>query len=398
MMANNKKNKKKKNAAKGTFNKPVSKPEATEKPVNPFDIHYNKVKRNVVGRKLMRCEQGRPNRSRHEAVEKRKKTLLQEYLKKDKTGKFQDKRITDDSGGVAARKAKIFDLKMKGVDEASLTHQGQHLSSENLLTDRPITDDFEDDVDLNLLKRPDYVEAAHFGGGEESDQQRKSQSEYLDEVIAEKRKRQYEQEMTWSLTEKLDDEWKDVRSLLTSVNPSTSTKPHPASGDERNKLRDEEPVLSKDYDVVMREMMFAAKSGKANAKSASSKESADSTNDPKSRSQQKSDSSLNLTDEQKKRQMAIERIRQNNVVILPFFEPRVDGLACKRDPLKKLQKKVKREFKGAQRELRKDSAFLKDVWMKEMSERDDDRKKKVKKIIADLASDIHDARLMKRAA
>ena len=393
-----------KNNKKKKGDRPIAKAISIETPVNPFDIHYNKVKRNVVGRKLMRCEQGRPNRARHEAVEKRKKTLLQEYLKKDKTGKFKDKRITDESGGVAARKAKIFDLKMKGVDDTSLTHQGQNLSSENLLRDRPDMDDFDEDVDLNLLKRADYVETAHFGGGDEDGGHRKSQSEYLDEVMNEKRKRQYEQEMNWTLTEKLDEEWKDVRSLL-NVQPGKNDT-HRQPIEQKTAAGDEEPAVARDYDIVMREMLFASKSSKGKGQENGDSESGSRRvtgsdvplESPERARKGQQQRSLILTKEQEKRQKVIQRIRDNNVVILPYFEPRLEGLTAKRDPLKKLQKKVKREFRGAQRELRKDSAFLKDVWMKEITERDETRKKKVNRIIADLASDIHDVRSIKRGS
>ena len=375
-----------------------SRTSAQDSGVNPFDLHFNKVKRNVVGRKLMRCEQGRPNHARHEAVEKRKKTLLQEYLNKDKTGKFKDKRLTDESGGLAARKAKIFDLKMKGVSEAQLTHQGHSLSSENLLTDRPLTDDFEEDVDLNLLKRADYVEAAHFGGGDDpsvaADGHRKSQSEYLEEVMNEKRKRQYEQEMTWSLTEKLDEEWKDVRPLMSHYIDLQNQKPSKAS----SPTEEAESSTAKQYDILMREMLFERKSAKSDVPSKSTS-SSDAASVPVTRKEAKRhQQTVSMEQEQDKRRAAIQRIREKNLPILPLFEPRLESLTSKRDPLKKLQKKVKRELKGAQRELRKDSAFLKDVWLQEIKERDETRRKKVNRIIADLASDIHDARAIKKGS
>lgn len=340
----------------------------------------------------MRCEQGRPNRSRHDAVEKRKQTLLQEYLRKDKTGKFKDKRLMDETGGVMARKVKIFDLKMKNVDQSSLTHQGQRMDTGTGFADRPDADDFDEDMDLNLLRREDYVSSVHFGGGSDVTEHKKSQSEFLDEVKDEKKRRQLDQEKNWNLTEKLDNEWKDVRTLLTSNSSNQSREET-----KRSDIHDEESALNKDYDIVLREMIFASKSAKSKVGGKGSAEGAVGLDESKGASK----SSKQSEPEQKvdERRQAIERIKRNDMVILPLLEPRIESLNAKKgDPLLKLNKKVKREFKSAQRELRKDTAFLKEVWMKEMKERDEMRKKKVNKIIADLASDIHEVRSLKKSS
>jgi nucleolar protein 14 len=77
--------------------------------------------------------------------------------------------------------------------------------------------------------------------------------------------------------------------------------------------------------------------------------------------------------------------------ILPMIEPRIESWQDKHDKknknvTKKLAKKVTREFKGAQRELRKDNKFIKETWLKETIEKDDRRKRKVRELIGDLAS------------
>lgn len=75
--------------------------------------------------------------------------------------------------------------------------------------------------------------------------------------------------------------------------------------------------------------------------------------------------------------------------ILPLLEPKFEDdlrlkpkYQCER---KKLTKKYKREFKGAQREIRKDSKFLRDTYLKEVEKKDRIRKNKVKEILKDLS-------------
>lgn len=101
----------------------------SETKFNPFDFHFNKVKRNVLGRKTTKSEFGRPTHSRHKEHDKRKQTLFKEYLNRDKTGKgLLDQRLKV-KYGVCARKAKLytsFDVDKGAID---LTHKGLSLNS-----------------------------------------------------------------------------------------------------------------------------------------------------------------------------------------------------------------------------------------------------------------------------
>jgi nucleolar protein 14 len=76
--------------------------------------------------------------------------------------------------------------------------------------------------------------------------------------------------------------------------------------------------------------------------------------------------------------------------ILPMMEPKFEAHHQAKDPAKerkKLARKYKREFKGAQRELKKDSQFMRQTWLQETLRNDAERKRKVKELIGDLASD-----------
>ena len=75
--------------------------------------------------------------------------------------------------------------------------------------------------------------------------------------------------------------------------------------------------------------------------------------------------------------------------ILPMLEPMFDD-KLKTKPLcddkKKLNKVYKRELKGAQREIRKDAVFMRNVYLKEVEKKDRIRKQKVKQLLSDLSA------------
>jgi hypothetical protein len=73
--------------------------------------------------------------------------------------------------------------------------------------------------------------------------------------------------------------------------------------------------------------------------------------------------------------------------MLPMFEPKFDDSHSNTaTEKKKLVKKYKRELKGAQRELRKDSSFMRSTWIHEIQQNDAQRKRKVKELFGDLAN------------
>jgi nucleolar protein 14 len=76
--------------------------------------------------------------------------------------------------------------------------------------------------------------------------------------------------------------------------------------------------------------------------------------------------------------------------MLPMFEPKFDDSHTNTaTEKKKLMKKYKRELKGAQRELRKDSTFMRNTWINEIQENDAQRKRKVKELFGDLATQLN---------
>nr|CAH7713029.1 unnamed protein product [Callosobruchus chinensis] len=230
------KNKKRSSSDKAHANKER---QNSKKNLNPFEVHINKEKIRVVGQKR-KNDRGLPGVSRGRAIEKRKRTLLQEYKIQNKSNLFMDKRIGERNGQLtdddkvmarftavrikAHNKKSIYNL----ADDEVLTHKGQTLSEIEKFDD-PRSDD-EDSLEGNDSGKldKDFVGEAHFGG----------------EIKKRKAEKQQIKEATLELTEKLDTEWKD---LIPLVNTSKS--------------HDEEMPKQtiNDYDKIMRELRFEAR-------------------------------------------------------------------------------------------------------------------------------------------
>lgn len=204
-----------------------------KKNMNPFEVHINREKMKVLGRKL-KNDRGIPGVSRAKAINKRKGTLLQEYKVLNKANKFTDKRIGEKNSSLteedrlmarftaervkAHKKKSIFNL----ADEEVLTHKGQTLSEIEKFED--ITSDGEDSLDGDEGRLDaNFVEDAHFGGGilrKTGKEGAMTHKELIDQLIAESKKRKAEKqkvkEATLELTEKLDTEWKDLLPLVTT--------------------------------------------------------------------------------------------------------------------------------------------------------------------------------------
>lgn len=235
----------------------------TKKVMNPFEIHVNKEKLRVLGKK-QKNDRGLPGVSRAKAIKKRKHTLLKEYKDLHKSNKFMDKRIGErnnimtDEDKVMARftavrvkahnKKSIFNL----ADDEVLTHKGQTLSEIEKFED-PRSDDESLDAENDSGKLDkQFVEDAHFGGGilkKTGKEGAKTHKELIEQLIAESKKRKAEKqktkEATLELTEKLDSDWKDLLPLVNT-----------------NKKDDDENVKKSkidDYDKVMRELKFEAR-------------------------------------------------------------------------------------------------------------------------------------------
>lgn len=237
------------------------KPSKNPKKLNPFEVHINREKHSVLGKKR-KNDRGLPGVSREKALKKRKSTLQQEFKLQHKSNKFLDKRIgegntnmTDEDRFIARyarlkskrHKQSIFNL---ADDEEVLTHKGQTLSEIEKFED-PKSD--EDDLDPDESGRldADFVDEAHFGGGilkRTGIDGAKSHKDLIDQLIAESKKRKAEKqklkEETSELTEKLDSEWKDLLPLVNNTKPTQTTID--------NEKADE-------YDKVMRQLKFEAR-------------------------------------------------------------------------------------------------------------------------------------------
>ncbi|KAL1449529.1 hypothetical protein WDU94_002026 [Cyamophila willieti] len=158
-MAKSKKNR------KSTVNiiKKVSKKQAS---LNPFEIHVNKSKFNVLGQKS-KNDFGLPGVSRNKAIQKRKVTLLQEYKFQDKTNKFYDRRIGEHNKNMTKEDkimARFTAEKMKAHnkqsslfnldDDVVLTHQGRTLEEIEQFED-PRSDEEDNDDGRNMSGRLD---------------------------------------------------------------------------------------------------------------------------------------------------------------------------------------------------------------------------------------------------
>ncbi|XP_014665036.1 PREDICTED: nucleolar protein 14-like isoform X2 [Priapulus caudatus] len=258
-MAKNKKAKKK----FGLSDKVNSSKSARKGKVNPFEVHFNRQKHNVLG-KISKSDTGLPGISRQKALKKRKETLLQEYKKFGKSNTIIDKRIGEYDSTMTEEEKMVqrFALERKRTHEKSaifnlneeeeLTHYGQSLAGIEKFEEQNNSDDGSEDGWL----AGKFTAEAHFGGGDldknaDGTKKQMTKKEMLEEVIAMSKKRKYEQqtekESAVELTEKLDKQWNDIASLLSTskknkLNPSSSAK---------------QPV--DEFDRVVRELQFELK-------------------------------------------------------------------------------------------------------------------------------------------
>lgn len=252
---------------------------------NPFEFKLSREKHNVLNRRDKNAR-GKPGVSRSKALQKRKRTLLEEYRTRNKANEFVDRRLGEGDADMSLEdkmmarfaaerkshhdKANIYNLN----DEEELTHFGQSLAQIEKFED-PRSDDEDDEDKLGAR----FVKAAHFGGGfltkrdeDQGGEREKSRQDMIDEMIAKSKQRkvrtiwfswrdprvsllfsssrrlslqherQSEREATDEMTEKVDAEWSNVRSLLSAFVKSDAEEG-------RNKSVD-------DYDVVVRELKF----------------------------------------------------------------------------------------------------------------------------------------------
>ncbi|KAG7200751.1 hypothetical protein KM043_001298 [Ampulex compressa] len=232
-----------------------------KKTLNPFEVHINKEKQKVLGRKS-KVDKGLPGVSRAKAIGKRKGTLLQEYKQKNKDNVFLDKRIgernsamsTEDKAIARFAAARMKAHKKKSMfslnDEEILTHKGQTLEEIEKFDDPKSDDEFSDDDNKAGKLDKKFVGDAHFGGGVLSKpDSAMSRKDLIDQLIAESKKRKAEKqkirEQTIDLTEKLDTEWRDLLPIVTASNKAAEVTLEKTKAD--------------DYDIAVRELKFEAR-------------------------------------------------------------------------------------------------------------------------------------------
>lgn len=254
--------KKKKNISDKVRNKQKS---SSVKKINPFEVKINRVKHDVLGRKVSKHDKGMPGLSRSKAIKKREQTLLHEYDQRMKSNQFVDKRFgeNDTNMNIEDKMMKRFAMERShdksnkfslNDEDEDLTHYGQSLSEIEKFEDPVISDDEDEDEDRGKISGK-MVSEEHFGGflfetkEGQADQTNKSWKEKMEETIAkskkEKLERQMEKEKTLQMTEKLDSEFKDLMMLM-----AKSKKP---------KNQDEEKAKVDDYDIAVRELKFESK-------------------------------------------------------------------------------------------------------------------------------------------
>lgn len=222
-----------------------------KKSLNPFELHTNREKISVLGRKL-KHDKGMPGISRAKATQKRKETLGREFLQKNKSNKFKDNRIgrkgmsEEDAANARfiAERLQQFQSKKKlskfnlNENVEVLTHKGQTLEEVEQFHDT-ISDD-DDDDEVGKLDA-EFTSAAHFGGKNlDTDGKRKTA---IEDLIAEQKRRKaeisIEKEVVSNLTHKLDENWKDLVSLMSLQKDQNADASKPD-----------------DFDKVLKEMVF----------------------------------------------------------------------------------------------------------------------------------------------
>ncbi|XP_069351805.1 nucleolar protein 14 isoform X2 [Eulemur rufifrons] len=149
-------------------------------------------------------------------------------------------------------------------EDEELTHYGQSLADIEKHND--IVDSDSDVEERGTLSAE--LTATHFGGGSrllhpktfqqegEEGEQPKSRKELIEELIAkskqEKRERQAQREDALELTEKLDQDWKEIQSLLSHKTPKSE-----------NRDKKEKPKPDA-YDMMVRELGFEMKAQPSN--------------------------------------------------------------------------------------------------------------------------------------
>lgn len=180
----------------------------TKDNINPFELRHNKIKHQILGRKIAKNECGKPLINRNRAFKKREETLLQEYKNRHKSGRgLQDFREENvEQRMINKYRNEQNQISFNNNETFLLTHKGKPL-------DELIDERISDEEDVDLFNKDDYIETSHFGGGGSGPS--KNKNDILSEIIAEKARMKIEREEVNSLIKELDDQWdNDMKKLI----------------------------------------------------------------------------------------------------------------------------------------------------------------------------------------
>uniref|UniRef100_A0A803L7P6 Nucleolar protein 14 n=1 Tax=Chenopodium quinoa TaxID=63459 RepID=A0A803L7P6_CHEQI len=203
---------------------------------NPFETIWSRRKFDVIGKKR-KGEERRIGQARARAIDKRKKTLLKEYEQSGKASVFVDARIGEQNDNLGE------------FDKAILRSQRERQMKIKKTNKFNLSDEEEDDLNINDGLRDDFNDEVEYGSDEETGQDRssilrlgrksvdadiaegeenrvKSKKEVMEEIIQKskffKEQKAREKEENEKLVDQLD---KDFESLVQSDALSSLTQP-----------------------------------------------------------------------------------------------------------------------------------------------------------------------------
>ncbi|KAJ4382923.1 nucleolar complex protein 14 [Didymella sp. IMI 355093] len=194
---------------------------------------------------------GRPGVTKSAGEETRRKTLLPEMNRKNKTGGILDRRIGENDPTMSMddrmmarfereqlrkRGGNVFDLE-DGDDEVELTHGGQTLRFDDEIGEEDYDaasvsgSDSEGEDGFLKKKRPRGEDGEVDGEAEDEEQpeRKKSKAEVMKEVIAKSKLHKYERQQAKEDDEELREELdKDLNEVLAALKGHINKKPEPA--------------------------------------------------------------------------------------------------------------------------------------------------------------------------
>lgn len=292
---------KKKNGSKKKKNRTLA-PEAVALKAKPagsgqnlFETLWTRKKFDLLGKK-QKSQGQRVGLARSRAIEKRKKTLLQEYKQSGKANVFLDRRFGENDDTLEdadkaiirfqrerqARMLKKNKYTLSDGEDDILTHHGAALSTLDDFEEEIVEDDDDGTVELDAM----ITRKLNFGGGHdqntipnaatfEGDQNKhKSKKEIMEEIIAKSKlykvQKAKEKDDDENLKEKLDKDFTSLvqsEGLLSLIRPKKETlKALLSKGSSKGLAFETNPSIlekavtakeqSDDYDKLVKEMVL----------------------------------------------------------------------------------------------------------------------------------------------